>query len=132
MFELDVSRTHAGRGDNRGEICVNDTTVIKYLLPGSTTTDAGVLGPVTLGSAALFLAVLITVTPWWPIGTTLAITLRPASGGWSRWADRLFVGGRDDFCWEVQPNRTYQRQITQVVDRRDGHTIRGGIRRPLE
>jgi len=80
---------------------VNVTTVIKYLLPGSATTDTSVLGLVTLRSTTLLLAVFITVAPWWSIGTTLAIALRSASGGRPSWADDLFVGGRDNFSWEV-------------------------------
>ena len=104
----------------RGEICVNVTTVIKYLLPGSATTDTSVLGPETLRSTALLLSVLVTVAPWWSIGTTLTIALRSASWGWSRWADGLFVGRGDNFSWEMQPNRTYRRQITKTVDHREG------------
>lgn len=86
---------------------MNVTTVIKYLFSGSATTDAGVLGPVTLGSAALLLAVLITVAPWWPVATTITITLGSTSGSRPSWPDDLFVGGRDDFSWEVQPNRKF-------------------------
>jgi hypothetical protein len=85
---------------------VNVTTVIKYLLPGSATTNAGVLGPETLGGTALLLAVLITLASWWPVGTALTIALRPTSRGRPGWASGLFVGGRDNFSWEVQPNRT--------------------------
>jgi len=80
---------------------VNVTTVVKCLVPGSTTTDAGVLGPVTLRSPALLLTVFITVASWWSVGTTLTIALRSASGGRPRWTDGLFVGGRDNFSWEV-------------------------------
>ena len=99
----------------RPEICVNVTTVIKYLLPGSATTDTGVLGPEALRSTTLLLAVFVTLASR-PKSTTLTITLRSASGGgWSRWADGLFVSGGDDFSWEMQPDRTHQCQLTRVV-----------------
>ena len=83
---------------------MNVTTVIKYLLPGSATTNAGagVLGPETLRSA-LLLTVLITLS--WPVATTLTIPLWSTSGR-SRpsWADYPLVGGRDNFGREMQPN----------------------------
>ena len=77
------------------------TTVIKYLIPGSAATDTSVLGPETLRSTTLLLAVFITITPWWSIGTTFTIALRSASWGRPSRADDLFVGGGDDFGWEV-------------------------------
>ena len=89
----------------RPEICVNVTTVIKYLLPGSATANTGVLGSETLGSATFLLTVLIALS-WRPVGTAIAITLRSTGGGWPGCADGPFVGGRDNLTREIQPNRT--------------------------
>ena len=84
---------------------MNVTTVIKYLLPGAATTNTTIAGPEIVRSTFL-LAVLITF-PWWPVNATLALTLTSASArGWSRWADDFFMGGRDDFGWEVEPGET--------------------------
>ena len=85
----------------RPEICVNVTTVIKYLLPGSATANAGVLRPKSLRSTIILLAAVIVTIASRPETATLAITLRPAGGGWPRWTDGLFVCGRDNFSWEV-------------------------------
>ena len=98
----------------RHEICVNVTTLIKYLLPGSATTNTGVLRPETLGSATLLLAVFVTLASW-PVTSTLAIARRPARGGRSSWTDCLFMCGRDNFSWEVQPDRTHQFQTPLVL-----------------
>ena len=87
------------------------TTVITDLLPRRTTTNAGELGPEIPRSIALLLAVVITISSWWSVGTTFAIALRSASGGRPSWADGLFVGGRDNFTWKVQPNRIHKRQM---------------------
>jgi len=86
-------------------MCVNVTTVIMYLLPGSATTNASVLGSETLRSTALLLTVLIALTSR-SVATTLAITLGSTSGSWPRCANGLFVGGGDNFSWKVQPNQT--------------------------
>lgn len=84
-----------------GETCVNVTTMILYLLPGSATTNTGETWPVVIGSAALLLAIVITVSSR-PVRTTLAIALSSTTAGCrSRWAGWLFMGGRDDFSGQV-------------------------------
>lgn len=85
-------------------MCVNVTTMIRCLLPGGTATNTGVLGPETVRSA-LLLTVLVALS--WPETAAIAIALRTAGGSGPRLADGLFVGGRDDFGWEVQPGRTH-------------------------
>jgi len=83
------------------EMCVNVTTVITYLLPGSPTTNAGVLGPETLGGA-LLLTVFITFASW-PEATALAFALSWTTGGCPRLTNGLFVGRRDNFSRKMQP-----------------------------
>jgi hypothetical protein len=80
---------------------VNVTTVIKYLIPGSATTNAGEFGPVALRRTVLLLATVLIAISSWPETATLAIALRTAGGGWPSRADGFFMGGRDDFSWEV-------------------------------
>ena len=89
----------------RPEICVNVTTMTKYLLPGSAATNTGVLGPEIIGSTTLLLTIFVTLASW-PVNTALAVALGPAGRGRSRWTDDLFVGGGDNFTWEIQPYRT--------------------------
>ena len=98
----------------RPKAYVDVTTVIKYLLPGSTTTNTGVLGPEVIRST-LFLAVFVTFASW-PVNTALAVARASASRScWPLWPGGLFVGGRDDFSREVQPDRIHQCQTTRVV-----------------
>jgi len=102
----------------RPQTYVNVTTVITYLLPGSATTDTREMRPVVVRSI-LFLAVFVTVASWRPVTTDLAIALRSTSRGcWPSWAGDLFVGGRDNFGREVQPDRTHQYQTAQVLSYR--------------
>ena len=84
------------------EICVNVTTVIKYLLPGSAPTDPAPLGPETFRSTFLLLATVVIAISSWPETATFAITLGSASRtSRSGRTGGLFVGGRDNFSWKV-------------------------------
>lgn len=87
----------------RSEICVNVTTVIKYLLPGGTTTDTGEAGS-EIPRSTLLLSVLIALSRL--VAATFAIALRSAraAGGWPSWTDGLFMGGWDNFSRKVQPD----------------------------
>lgn len=118
---------------SRPKICVNVKTMIKYLLPGTATTNTGVSGSVIIRSTALLLAVLIALS--WPVdpSAALAIALRSAGGrSRSRLTDDLFMGSRDDFSRKVQPNQSHGCQITWIVNRRNTRTIHGGTLHPLE
>lgn len=107
--------------------------MIKYLLPGTAAANTGVLRSETLRGPTLLLAVLIAISSGWSISAAaVSIALRSTSRSRSRLADGLFVGGRDDFSGEVQPDRTYGCQTIQVMDHRSRHTIRGGIQHPRE
>ena len=55
------ARIRAGE-TTQDEISVDVTTIIKYLLPGTATTDTSVLRPETFGST-LLLAVFVTIVP---------------------------------------------------------------------
>jgi len=81
--------------------------MIKYLLPGTATTNTSVLRPETLGST-LLLAVFVTIVPS-SVTTAVAVTLRSANRSWPSRASSLFVGCRDNFSREVQP-------FTEVLD----------------
>ena len=87
------------------EICVNVTTMIKCLLPGTTTADApaAVMGSKFIRSASILLPILIALSP----GTAaLTIARRSASGNWSRRAGRFFMRRRDNFTRKVEPGNT--------------------------
>ena len=115
----------------RPEICGDATTMIKYLLPGCTTTNTGVLGSETLRSTTILLATVLITFSWF-VTAVLTIALRSAGGSRSRWADSLFMGERDDFSWDMKPDRAQSCQTTRVEDHRNRRTSHGGIRRPLE
>lgn len=119
------ARIRAGE-TTQHEISVNVTTMIKYLLPGTATTNTSVLRPETLGST-LLLAVFVTIVPS-SVTTAVAVALRSANGSWPSRASSLFVGCGDNFSREVQPDRARQYRTTRAA--RDRHTIHGGTRHP--